>query len=49
MSYLSDEDFETAGRNFRMKLGIDDQVRLDPIDVLRKLTRIIRRMQADVA
>jgi Zn-dependent peptidase ImmA (M78 family) len=37
MSYLSDEDFETAGRNLRVKLGIDDQFRLDLIDVLRRL------------
>lgn len=37
MSYLLDEDFENAGRNLRVKLGIDDKARLDPIDVLRKL------------
>jgi Zn-dependent peptidase ImmA (M78 family) len=37
MSYLSDEDFENAARKLRVKLGIDDKVRLDPIDVLRKL------------
>lgn len=37
MSYLEDEDFERAAQILRVKFGIDDQLRLDVIDVLRKL------------
>jgi Zn-dependent peptidase ImmA (M78 family) len=37
MSYLEDEDFERAAQILRVKFGIDDQLRLDVIDILRKL------------
>jgi len=37
MLYLEDEDFERAAQILRIKFGIDDQLRLDVIDVLRKL------------
>jgi Zn-dependent peptidase ImmA (M78 family) len=37
MSYLDDEDFERAAQMLRVKLGVDDQLHLDVIDVLRKL------------
>jgi Zn-dependent peptidase ImmA (M78 family) len=37
MSYLSDEDYESAARALREKLGVDDQLHVDPIDVLRRL------------
>jgi len=37
MSYLEDEDFERAAQILRVKFGIDDQLGLDVIEVLRKL------------
>ena len=33
----SDEDFERIGREWREALGVDDQLRLDMLDVLKKL------------
>jgi Zn-dependent peptidase ImmA (M78 family) len=37
MAYLDDEDFERAAQMLRIKLGIDDQLHLDVVDVLRQL------------
>jgi Zn-dependent peptidase ImmA (M78 family) len=37
MAYLEDDDFERGAQILRVKLGIDDQLRLDVIDVLQKL------------
>jgi Zn-dependent peptidase ImmA (M78 family) len=37
MSYLEDEDFERAAQILRVKFGLDDQLRLDVIEVLRRL------------
>jgi hypothetical protein len=37
MSYLEDEDFERAAQILRVKFGLDDQLRLDVTEVLRKL------------
>ena len=37
MSYLTDDDFERIARNLRVNLDIDDELRLDVIDVVQKL------------
>lgn len=39
MSYESDEDFEQLATTLRVALGVDDQVKLDVIEFLRRMKR----------
>ncbi len=39
MVYYSDEDFEQLAKLLREALGLDDQIKLDVIEFLRRLKR----------